>query len=112
MEFAAIKSSLGHAEAGAGAMGILHTMHRLNQAASRALTHLRTINAHVASIVAAQAERCSISLPKQAAPGQSRTDMLMGISSFAFQVRTFFSISSDVNYLPLLQFLACGKPHR
>lgn len=87
MEFAAIKSSLGHAEAGAGAMSILHTVLRLTQAATRSMTHLRTINTHVSSILAAQDKGCNVSLPKQAAPGQRHTDMLMGISSFAFQVR-------------------------
>jgi hypothetical protein len=86
VEFAAIKSSLGHAEAGAGMMGILCTVQRLGQAASLALTHLRTVNAHVASIIAAQAGICNVSMPKQAAPGQSRTNMHMGVSSFAFQV--------------------------
>ncbi len=84
VSIAAAKSALGHAEAGAGATGMLRTIARLSGGAAKALTHLRTVNPHVASIL--DAGKCPVSLPKQDGPGHCTGDLCMGISSFAFQV--------------------------
>ncbi len=86
MSIAAAKSALGHAEAGAGAMGMLRTIQWLCSGEARALTHLRTVNPHVASIL--ETSKCPVSLPRQSGPGHSSGDLHMGISSFAFQVCT------------------------
>ena len=84
--FTAAKSALGHAEAGAGVLGMLHAAAGLSQHMSQPLTHLRALNPHVISIL--EAGKCPASLPKQAAPGLSGAgDARIGISSFAFQVR-------------------------
>ena len=84
VSIAAAKSALGHAEAGAGVMGVLRTVWRLCSGEAQALTHLRTVNPHVASIL--ETSKCPVSLPRQSGPGQSFGDLHMGISSFAFQV--------------------------
>ena len=85
--FTAAKSALGHAEAGAGVLGMLHAAARLRQRVAQPLTHLRALNSHVASIL--QASKSPASLPSQAAPGLTGArDAHIGISSFAFQVRT------------------------
>jgi acyl transferase domain-containing protein len=87
VSFTAAKSALGHAEAGAGVLGMLHAVTRLQQDNSRALTHLRALNPHVAGIL--EAGHCAASLPKQDAPGLSGGDAHIGVSSFAFQVAQF-----------------------
>jgi acyl transferase domain-containing protein len=84
VSIAAAKAALGHPEAGAGAMGMLRTIARLGSGEAKALTHLRTVNPHVASIL--DSGKCAVSLPKQDGPGHTTGDLHMGISSFAFQV--------------------------
>lgn len=84
VSIAAAKSAVGHAEAGAGAMGMLRTVRRLCNREAQALTHLRAVNPHVASIL--ETSKCPVSLPRQSGPGHSSGDLHMGISSFAFQV--------------------------
>ena len=44
--FTAAKSALGHAEAGAGVLGMLHAAAGLSQHMSQPLTHLRALNPH------------------------------------------------------------------
>ena len=68
----------------------------LGGAFSSALPHLRTVNPHVASIVASAVAAGGLAphLPRQecaaVVPGDDNAQRLMGISSFAFQVRLHF----------------------
>lgn len=80
------KSSLGHSEAGAGALGILRIVAKLEAQSSAPLAHLRTLNPHVLSILQSSQGTCEAYLPRQVAPGNTRPKY-SGISSFAFQVR-------------------------
>ena len=81
------KSRLGHAETGAGVLGMLHAWRQLRQATSCGITHLRGINPHVAGCIdGSGAAACH--LPRLAAPAvQPGGAACAGISSFAFQVR-------------------------
>ncbi|KAK9803996.1 hypothetical protein WJX72_011444 [[Myrmecia] bisecta] len=87
VELLATKSRLGHAEAGAGVMGMLHVVQRLGSQQTCAIMHLRTVNPHVASILGAAPKFASLA-PKQYGPGVCcGADAVsnIGISSFAFQ---------------------------
>ena len=86
----AAKSSMGHAETGAGALGILSASMQLSQAAANALAQLRSLNSYVVSAMDGAGLRAR--LPRQAAPrlataADYEAPHAMGISSFAFQVR-------------------------
>ena len=86
VEFTAAKSRLGHGETGAGVMGLLAAATRLGMYACSPLTHLRVINPHVESILAAQKGPGSVRLPRQQAAGvQGKEDGCTGVSAFAFQ---------------------------
>ena len=85
----AAKSRLGHAETGAGVLGMLHVWRQLSGASTASITHLRTPNPYVVSTLAGA--RAAMFMPRQPGPapvpeveGDGR---LMGVSSFAFQVR-------------------------
>lgn len=79
------KSSLGHSEAGAGALGIM-CMAIISEALTTApLAHLRTLNPHVLGILQSSLGNCNAFMPRQVAPGNT-TSICSGISSFAFQV--------------------------
>ena len=86
IEITSAKSSLGHSEAGAGALGILRMVAKLEAQSVAPLAHLRTLNPHVLSILLSSQGICEAYLPRQVAPGNSRP-RYSGISSFAFQVR-------------------------
>ena len=51
LELAAAKSALGHAETGAGAVGLSRAIGALTQRRQQPVLHLRTINHHVAGIL-------------------------------------------------------------
>lgn len=84
LAFTAAKSRLGHAETGAGVLGMLHAWWQLSRSAAPAITHLRTINAYVEGSL--QRSQGAVFLPRQAAAGLSASELCTGISSFAFQV--------------------------
>ena len=84
LAFTAAKSRLGHAETGAGVLGMLHAWWQLSQSAAPAVTHLRTINAYVEGSL--QRSQGAVFLPRQLAAGLSASELCTGTSSFAFQV--------------------------
>ncbi len=86
-ELAAAKSRAGHAEACAGALGLLSAARRLRTAAAPRITHLRAASAHVAGVLAAHAASLAALLPRQACPGAGGVHLHAGVSAFAFQVR-------------------------
>ena len=81
-----VKSSLGHSEAGAGALGILRMAARLTSQDSAPLAHLCTLNPHVLGILEFSQSNGQARLPRQVAP-RSIAPLHAGVSSFAFQVR-------------------------
>ena len=86
MELVSAKSSIGHAETGAGALGIMRAVGRMQQGIIAPLTHLRNINNHVQDVLHTSSIGCISLLPRQDAPGAIGGHHV-GISSFAFQVR-------------------------
>lgn len=88
------KSWYGHAEPGAGMVGIAHALWAQQQQAQLPIMHLRTNNPMVASMLestaAGGAQGC-IFMPRQARPA-AQTSLLggvaarTGVSAFAFQV--------------------------
>ena len=89
MEITAAKSRLGHAEAGAGALGLFQVVQRLEHLQAAPLTHLRSINPHLVALLASGPKKSSpMLLVREAGPGSGvGQDWHMGVSSFAFQVR-------------------------
>ena len=84
VQLMAVKSALGHAETGAGALGVLHACQRLCSLETHALTHLRTLNPHVAGVLESHSSKLCVALPRQSTPAAA---CCVGVSSFAFQVR-------------------------
>jgi 3-oxoacyl-(acyl-carrier-protein) synthase len=80
------KSWIGHAEAAAGAAGLLHAAHGVAAASAQAVLHLSAPNPYVASSLVSGARGWA--LPRQAAgvPHTSTEGPARGVSSFAFQV--------------------------
>lgn len=87
LEMVSAKSSLGHAEAAAGALGITRTINWTQSQSVAPLTHLRILNPHVIAILESNFSKCIVDLPRQVAPGGIGGSICSGISSFAFQVR-------------------------
>ena len=58
LHLTAIKSRLGHAEAGAGIMGALQVVARLSGKATDPILHLRAVNPHMAGILALRPAMC------------------------------------------------------
>ena len=85
IELVSAKSSMGHAEAGAGALGIMRAVGCLQKCTVAPLTHLRNINTHVQDVLYTTSMTCISRLPRQDAPGAIGGQQL-SISSFAFQV--------------------------
>ena len=83
LQLMAVKSRLGHAETGAGVLGIFHASQHLSGCKTDAVTHLRTLNPHVEGVLSTHAAKLHVALPRQDAPAASQCT---GISSFAFQV--------------------------
>ena len=84
VQLMAVKSRLGHAETGAGALGVFHACQALCGRSTDALVHLRTLNPHVAGVLDSHSRKLQAALPRQAGPAQASC---VGISSFAFQVQ-------------------------
>ena len=82
LTFTATKSRMGHAETGAGALGVLNAASQLAQHISMPITHLGGINPYVATILERHQEK--VMAPRQLAPRNAAAPT--GISSFAFQV--------------------------
>jgi 3-oxoacyl-(acyl-carrier-protein) synthase/acyl carrier protein len=85
LTLSAAKITCGHAEAGAGVLGTVHSLTGLGQACSALLTNLRIVNPYVAETMGvaklAMAPRESMSM----ASTQQAAASVSGISSFAFQ---------------------------
>jgi len=91
------KSSYGHAEPGAGMVGIAHALLAQQQQFQLPLMHLRTLNPMVVSMLETSSASASaqslLHMPRQAGPG-ARASVLdgslvlprTGVSAFAFQV--------------------------
>jgi hypothetical protein len=95
LRLAAAKPKLGHSETGAGALGMLHASLQLVDAASSFITHLRMPNAYASNIM--EANKMPFLLPRQAGPSTHLKDSahavwMLGVSSFAFQVRPGFTM--------------------
>ena len=90
VELSAIKSQLGHTEAGAGALGAYQAILRTRDSMLHPLTHLRNLNPHLIPVLeSTKAPR--LVMPKQAGPGVCQGGIgsfTTGVSSFAFQVYT------------------------
>ena len=85
IEMVSTKSSMGHAEAGAGALGIKSAVGHIQRRIIAPLTHLRNVNTHVQDVLSTTSISYMNKLPRQDAPG-SIGGQHIGISSFAFQV--------------------------
>jgi hypothetical protein len=88
----ASKSSIGHTEAAAGAMGLAHTLVGLSHAIMQPVMHLRAVN----PFLDARLRDNTWALPRQAAglpsspethPAGPAGTLVTGVSSFAFMVR-------------------------
>lgn len=88
LAFSAAKSHVGHAETGAGVLGMLNAWQQVFTSTMHSIAHLHTINPYVGSSI----DRSAIVAyaPRQASPAVlsnfSREQITTGISSFAFQV--------------------------
>ena len=88
-QLSAAKSRMGHAEAGAGVLGMLHVLLQLQSSQVNPLTHLRSMNPHVASVLGSHKAGCLPAAPRQASAFHATVadeECNMGVSSFAFQV--------------------------
>lgn len=83
MQMMAVKSRLGHAETGAGVLGVFHACQHLCSLRSEAMTHLRSVNPHVEGLLSSSSAKIAVALPRLDGPAASTCT---GISSFAFQV--------------------------
>ena len=86
VDLAAAKSRAGHAEACAGAVGLVFATRRLLTCATAPIAHLQSANAHVSSILDASKTRAAALLPREQGPGTCGAQWHAGISAFAFQV--------------------------
>ena len=97
--FAAVKSQVGHAETGAGVLGILHVWCQLSFGLVHSITHLRALNTYVANsldrstIVGYVARQPCPDIPGVQKSPQSH----VSISSFAFQVRCSVNCCQNFN---------------
>jgi len=83
LELAAAKSHGGHAETGAGAVGLDAAVARLQTMQQQPIAHLRAMNAHVCEALDSSAATLWAA-PRSAAPAAAG-DIISGISAFAFQ---------------------------
>ena len=87
LQLAAIKSRLGHTEAGAGVMGALQVVKCLTGGAAEPVLHLRAVNLHVAGVLGSTGSSACAARQAGAALDGGRTEgHCLGVSSFAFQV--------------------------
>lgn len=97
------KSIVGHAEPGAGVAGLVHLAFTLGGQLADPLIQLRSLNSYVGNAVSAAAAHgvgSAISAPRQLGSAPScRSDVMGGISSFAFQgtnAHAVLRVSGDV----------------
>ena len=84
----AAKSWTGHAEPGAGAVGLVHAQAALSQAASLPIMHLGALNPYVSGAMEMGGQLHSWSVPRQPAAlarGSQGRQSAIGVSAFAFQ---------------------------
>jgi acyl transferase domain-containing protein len=86
------KSWYGHAEPGAGMVGVAHALLAHQQQAVLPIMHLRSLNPMVASMLEAAGTHAAtrgLKMPRQAGPSSVGASVMprTGISAFAFQVR-------------------------
>lgn len=93
----AAKSWTGHAEAGAGVVGLVHAQAALGQATALPLLHLGALNNYVIGAMGAQAW----SAPRQAGPlswdKTAAVGAVTGVSAFAFQGTNAHALVQSVN---------------
>ena len=86
LALSAVKSRLGHAECGAGALGLLSAVMQLGKGTAHGVTHLREPNAYVVGSLPSTA---TVHMPRQDGPAPMSSvdggEHCMGVSSFAFQ---------------------------
>ena len=87
----AAKAALGHAETGAGALGVLHACQHLCGQLTDELTHLRSLNPHVVGVLDSHGSNLRLALPRQGMPAVGGC---VGVSSFAFQVKAYLKVST------------------
>lgn len=83
LELAAAMSHGGHAETGAGAVGLHAAVARLQTMQQQPIAHLRAMNAHVCEALDSSAATCWAAPRCAAAAAAGNT--ISGISAFAFQ---------------------------
>jgi hypothetical protein len=90
------KSWVGHSEAAAGAMGLIHALQGLGERCTQPLLHLQAVNPYLEGPLKQQQQPCLTapwSLPRQSAglpaagTAEEGSALITGVSSFAFQVR-------------------------
>lgn len=83
------KGWIGHTEAAAGVMGIIHASVGTSNAVSQGISHLKSVNTHIMPILDAQISAGKQSfkwhLPRLSSAAISTGQILAGVSSFAFQ---------------------------
>ena len=92
----AAKSRMGHAEPAAAHVGMAQLTGMLTQMTTRCMTHLRTINPHISSLLEAHAKPGPAALTIQAGRQDAQSSApppeggvwgrLASVSAFAFQV--------------------------
>ena len=90
---------MGHAEPAAGHVGMAQLTGMLTQASSRCMTHLRSINPHISSLLDAHTKSGPAALTIQAGRQDAQNsapppegfvwDRVASVSAFAFQVNLF-----------------------
>ena len=97
----ATKGALGHAETGAGLVGVAGLLERQGDLSLPPMAHVRALNSHVTSLTSQTST--SIVIPRTWAPGDLHHNDIGGTSAFAFQgtnahvVTNGASLSSNVN---------------
>jgi 3-oxoacyl-(acyl-carrier-protein) synthase len=79
----ATKGALGHAETGAGLVGLAGLLEQQGDRALPPMVHLRALNSHVVSLTSQSS--ASIVVPRAWAPGNLQRNDIGGTSAFAFQ---------------------------
>ena len=96
LQLAAAKSRMGHAEPAAGHVGMVQLTCVLTQMSSRCMTHLRTMNPHISSLLDAHARPGPAGLTIHAGREDAQGSVVhqnigswersASVSAFAFQV--------------------------
>ena len=96
LQLTAAKSRMGHAEPAAGQVGMVQLSQMLSQMTTRCMTHLRTVNHHISSLLEAHGKPGPAMLTIHAARADVQSSALhaaenawertASVSAFAFQV--------------------------